>query len=50
MIEEYVRHNGYADLIRELMDGATGPLASRSRSSRVASRLTASSSRASPRS
>jgi hypothetical protein len=24
MIEEYARHNGHADLIRELIDGATG--------------------------
>jgi uncharacterized damage-inducible protein DinB len=24
MIEEYARHNGHADLIRELLDGATG--------------------------
>ncbi len=24
MIEEYARHNGHADLIRELVDGATG--------------------------
>jgi uncharacterized damage-inducible protein DinB len=24
MIEEYARHNGHADLIRELMDGAVG--------------------------
>lgn len=50
MIDEYARHNGHADLIRELVDGATGPLASRSRCSRVASRLTALSSRAGPRS
>ncbi|MCH7229271.1 DinB family protein [Glycomyces sp. L485] len=25
MIEEYARHNGHADLIRERIDGATGP-------------------------
>jgi hypothetical protein len=24
MIEEYARHNGHADLIREAIDGATG--------------------------
>lgn len=24
MIEEYARHNGHADLVRELVDGATG--------------------------
>jgi len=24
MIEEYARHNGHADLLRELLDGATG--------------------------
>ena len=24
MIEEYARHNGHADLIRESIDGATG--------------------------
>jgi Protein of unknown function (DUF664) len=24
MIEEYARHNGHADLIRELVDGAVG--------------------------
>ncbi|MFE2102429.1 DinB family protein [Streptomyces sp. PTD9-10] len=24
MIEEYARHNGHADLVRELIDGATG--------------------------
>ena len=24
MIEEYARHNGHADLIRERVDGATG--------------------------
>lgn len=24
MIEEYARHNGHADLIRELVDGTTG--------------------------
>jgi hypothetical protein len=24
MIEEYARHNGHADLIRECIDGATG--------------------------
>jgi hypothetical protein len=24
MIEEYARHNGHADLLRELIDGATG--------------------------
>jgi hypothetical protein len=24
MIEEYARHNGHADLIRELIDGAVG--------------------------
>jgi hypothetical protein len=24
MIEEYARHNGHADLIRELVDGAAG--------------------------
>jgi len=24
MIEEYARHNGHADLIRERLDGATG--------------------------
>jgi len=24
MIEEYARHNGHADLIRELLDGAVG--------------------------
>jgi hypothetical protein len=24
MIEEYVRHNGYADLIRESVDGLVG--------------------------
>ena len=24
MIDEYARHNGHADLIRELIDGATG--------------------------
>ncbi len=24
MIEEYARHNGHADLIRELIDGVTG--------------------------
>jgi hypothetical protein len=24
MIEEYARHNGHADLIRERIDGATG--------------------------
>ena len=24
MIEEYARHNGHADLIRESVDGATG--------------------------
>jgi len=24
MIEEYARHNGHADLIRELTDGAVG--------------------------
>ena len=27
MIEEYARHNGHADLIRERIDGATGDLA-----------------------
>ncbi|MBO0853382.1 MAG: DinB family protein [Nocardia sp.] len=25
MIEEYARHNGHADLLREALDGATGP-------------------------
>ncbi|MFI0975557.1 DinB family protein [Streptomyces sp. NPDC021093] len=25
MIEEYARHNGHADLIREVIDGTTGP-------------------------
>ena len=24
MIDEYIRHNGHADLIRELIDGTTG--------------------------
>jgi Protein of unknown function (DUF664) len=24
MIEEYARHNGHADLLRERIDGATG--------------------------
>jgi len=24
MIEEYARHNGHADLLRELVDGETG--------------------------
>jgi hypothetical protein len=24
MIEEYARHNGHADLLRELIDGAVG--------------------------
>jgi hypothetical protein len=24
MIEEYARHNGHADLLRELIDGTTG--------------------------
>jgi len=24
MIEEYARHNGHADLLRELTDGVTG--------------------------
>jgi len=24
MIDEYGRHNGHADLIREMVDGATG--------------------------
>jgi hypothetical protein len=24
MIEEYARHNGHADLMRELIDGAVG--------------------------
>jgi hypothetical protein len=24
MIEEYARHNGHADLLRERVDGATG--------------------------
>ena len=24
MIEEYARHNGHADLLREQIDGATG--------------------------
>jgi len=24
MIEEYARHNGHADLLRESVDGATG--------------------------
>jgi hypothetical protein len=24
MIEEYARHNGHADLLREAIDGATG--------------------------
>jgi hypothetical protein len=24
MIEEYARHNGHADLLRECIDGATG--------------------------
>ncbi len=24
MVEEYARHNGHADLIRERIDGATG--------------------------
>jgi hypothetical protein len=24
MIEEYARHNGHADLLRESIDGATG--------------------------
>ena len=24
MIEEYARHNGHADLVRERVDGATG--------------------------
>ncbi|WP_193587988.1 DUF664 domain-containing protein [Streptomyces sp. MBT27] len=24
MIEEYARHNGHADLLREALDGATG--------------------------
>jgi len=24
MVEEYARHNGHADLIRELIDGAVG--------------------------
>jgi hypothetical protein len=24
MIEEYARHNGHADLIRQAIDGATG--------------------------
>jgi len=23
-IDEYIRHNGHADLLRELIDGATG--------------------------
>ena len=27
MIEEYARHNGHADLLRERIDGATGELA-----------------------
>ena len=25
MIEEYARHNGHADLLREAVDGETGP-------------------------
>jgi hypothetical protein len=25
MIEEYARHNGHADLLRERIDGSTGP-------------------------
>jgi len=24
LIEEYARHNGHADLLREVIDGATG--------------------------
>jgi hypothetical protein len=28
LIEEYARHNGHADLLRERIDGATGVLAS----------------------
>ena len=24
MVEEYARHNGHADLLREAIDGATG--------------------------
>jgi len=24
MIEEYARHNGHADLLREVVDGSTG--------------------------
>jgi len=24
MIEEYARHNGHADLLREVLDGSTG--------------------------
>jgi hypothetical protein len=32
MIEEYARHNGHADLLRERIDGATGQLAVISRS------------------
>ncbi len=24
MVEEYARHNGHADLIREMVDGAVG--------------------------
>ena len=29
MIEEYARHNGHADLLREAIDGATGDQRSR---------------------
>ena len=29
MIEEYARHNGHADLLRERIDGATGESAAR---------------------
>ena len=32
MIEEYARHNGHADLIRELVDGADGLVSTRSES------------------
>ena len=27
MIEEYARHNGHADLLREALDGETGEIA-----------------------
>jgi uncharacterized damage-inducible protein DinB len=35
MIEEYARHNGHADLLRERIDGATGELAAGGHRDRV---------------